>query len=138
MWNLCRNDIKQILTVLNSCAGSWNGTIQSFTSWIYFNLHTHKQLIFVYWCTAIVVWISCYCMTSSLCWRIKNLQNLPIIPCHILCILFQMFPHNTQCSRWCHLWVQSSLCQSACCRLYNGSTFHAILCHHNQDVSYLE
>ena len=27
--------------------GSWNVTMQSFTSWIHFNLHTHKHLIFL-------------------------------------------------------------------------------------------
>ena len=76
--------MKQILTVLNLCegwnlstrckmhcpfhasTGLWNGTIQSFTLWIHFTLHTHKQLIFVYCCIAQQIWI---CDWSFLHWE---------------------------------------------------------------------
>ena len=61
LWNLCKTDIKQILTVGDSCEGyllgenelpisltnrlvKWNNLIFH----LIFNLHTHTQLISVY------------------------------------------------------------------------------------------
>ena len=90
MWKLKSTRWK----IINCPFHSVPGTIQSFTSWIYFNLHTYKQLIYI--CILLdtfpETWSCCDVACKVVSISFITMMVTLIIQCHWLTLTFS--PYN--------------------------------------------